>query len=56
MLSDEPHDIDTITEELSLQPKIANTVLLGLEMKGMAKQLPGKLYVKGPFAKSVQGR
>ena len=47
MLSDDPCNIDTIIEELSLEPKKVKAALLNLEMKGAIQQLPGKLYVKG---------
>lgn len=46
MLSDEPLDIDSIIDGLSIKPKQAKTALLKLEMRGIIKQLPGKLYVR----------
>lgn len=46
MLSDEPCDIDSIIEGSLLQNKKVQTALLGLEMKGLIRQLPGKLYVR----------
>jgi DNA processing protein len=46
MLSDEPNDIDSIVNNISLEPKKIKTALLNLEIKGIIKQLPGKLYVR----------
>lgn len=46
LVSDKPIDIDAITDSLSLEPSKAKTTLLNLEIKGIVKQLPGKLYVR----------
>ena len=46
LLSDEPLNIDSILDAFSTEPKQAKTALLKLEMKGIIKQLPGKLYVR----------
>lgn len=46
LLSDEPLDIDNIIDVVSIEPKQVKTTLLNLEMRGIIKQLPGKLYVR----------
>ncbi|NQT95526.1 MAG: DNA-protecting protein DprA [Candidatus Omnitrophica bacterium] len=46
LLSDEPKDIEYLTEAASSKPKKMRVALLQLEIKGLVKQLPGKLYVK----------
>ena len=45
-LSDEPNNIDDIAENISLKSKEASAALLKLQMKGLIKQLPGRLYIK----------
>ena len=45
MLSDEPCDIDTIAEGLSLKSQQATTALLKMELKGIIRQLPGRFLV-----------
>ena len=47
MLSDEPCDVDTIIQELEIKTQHAKLMLLDMEMKGVIKQLPGKLYIRG---------
>lgn len=47
ILSDEPCDIDTIIRKLEVKAQQAKVMLLNMEMKGIIKQLPGKLYVRG---------
>jgi len=46
MLSDRPCDIDTIVRKLELKSQQAKFTLLNMEMKGVIKQLPGKLYIR----------
>ncbi|MFC1806792.1 DNA-processing protein DprA [Candidatus Omnitrophota bacterium] len=46
LLSDEPHDEDDIVESISLSAKGLKKALLDMEMKGLVKQLPGRLYVR----------
>jgi len=46
MLTDEPCDMDTIIEALTLKPSKARVALINMEMKGLIKQLPGKLYTR----------
>jgi len=46
VLSDKPHDIDTIMSTLCIDHKDLQLGLLNLEMRGIVKQLPGKLYVR----------
>jgi len=46
MLSDKPSDIDTIIRKLEVKTQQAKLMLLNMEMKGIIKQLPGKLYVR----------
>ncbi|MFH0731380.1 MAG: DNA-processing protein DprA [Candidatus Omnitrophota bacterium] len=45
-LSDTPVTIDSLIEGLSLNSQKACLSLLNLEMTGLVKQLPGKLYVR----------
>ena len=47
LLTNEPTGIDTLTETLNLNSQQALSSLLHLELAGLVKQLPGKLYVKG---------
>ncbi|MBI3269539.1 MAG: DNA-protecting protein DprA [Planctomycetes bacterium] len=46
LLGSEPIDIDSLTTDSSLPPSSVSATLLLLEMKGLAKQLPGKLFVR----------
>jgi len=46
LLSDDPCNIDSITERLSIESKQISLTLLGMEMRGVVKQLPGKLYIR----------
>jgi DNA processing protein len=46
ILSDKPSDIDTIIRKLEIKTQQAKLMLLNMEMKGIIKQLPGKLYVR----------
>jgi len=46
ILSDEPQTIDDISEGLSFKAKDVRIALLQLEVRGIIKELPGKLYVK----------
>ncbi|NQT90829.1 MAG: DNA-protecting protein DprA [Candidatus Omnitrophica bacterium] len=46
LLSEEPFDIDTLIETASIEAKQTKRLLLDLEMKGLVKQLPGKLYIR----------
>lgn len=46
ILSDKPCDIDTITQKLEVKTQQAKLMLLNMEMKGIIKQLPGKLYIR----------
>lgn len=45
-LSDAPKHIDVITSECGMSPSRASIILLELELKGLAKQLPGKYFVR----------
>lgn len=45
-LSNAPKHIDVITVECKVSPSRASIILLGLELKGLAKQLPGKYFVR----------
>lgn len=47
LLSSDAKDIDALTTESQLPPSSVAATLLLLEMKGLAKQLPGKLFVRG---------
>ena len=46
LLSDEPIDINSLIDELNLSSQEVSSRLLHLELAGLVKQLPGKLYVK----------
>ena len=46
-LSAEPQQIDDLAAALSLPPQDIVSNLLMLEFKGMARQLAGKLFVRG---------
>lgn len=45
-LSDMPKHIDVITTECGMSASKAAVVLLNMELKGLAKQLPGKYFIK----------
>lgn len=46
LLDSVPKDIDTLTRESGLSPANAASTLLVLELRKMAVQMPGKLYVR----------
>ncbi len=46
LLSDEPIDINSLIDELNLSSQEVSSRLLHLELAGLVKQLPGKLYVR----------
>ncbi len=46
MLSDDPCDIDIIMQNMDMEIRKAKAILLNMELKGVIKQLPGKLYVR----------
>ena len=41
-----PMHIDTIAEQISLEPGIASGILMRMELKGIIHQLPGKMFVR----------
>lgn len=45
-LSSEPRHIDGISEDLGRPPSEVLTVLLSLELSGLVRQLPGKMFVR----------
>jgi len=45
-ISGEPTNIDTIAEKLGKQPHEILPTLLSLEIKGVIKQLPGKMFIR----------
>ncbi len=45
-LSSEPVYLDTLSEDLDQSTGFILNILLGLEMKGLVKQLPGMMFVK----------
>lgn len=47
MLGPEPTHIDAIAESTALGPADTLVALLGLEFKGLVRQLPGKWFVRG---------
>ncbi|HEX9917321.1 MAG TPA: DNA-processing protein DprA [candidate division Zixibacteria bacterium] len=46
LLSIEPYHIDKISKELGLRSSEALSFLLSLELKGLVKQLPGKVFAR----------
>jgi len=46
MLGQEPRQIDSLIEQSGLPASIVSSTLLALEVKGMARRLPGGLYVR----------
>ena len=42
----EPRHMDDISEDAALEPSATNSALVMLELKGIAKRLPGNLFVK----------
>jgi DNA processing protein len=46
LISDEPHHIDKIAREASVGVPEALSTLLSLELKGLVKQLSGKIFVR----------
>lgn len=46
ILSDKPCDIDTIVERLNIENRQAKLRLLDMQIKGIVRQLPGKLYIR----------
>jgi len=41
-----PMHIDTIAEQVDLEPGIASGILMKMELKGIIHQLPGKMFVR----------
>ncbi|MFZ5875864.1 MAG: DNA-processing protein DprA [Nitrospirota bacterium] len=48
LLSWEPSHVDELTARARLAPNRLAEVLLGLELKGVARQIPGRCYVRQP--------
>lgn len=46
MISDYPTHIDQITKNGQLEPAEASSILMRMELKGVIKQLPGKMFVR----------
>lgn len=46
LLSSEPQHIEELIEKSNLPSSLALSLLMSLEIKGLVKQLPGKLFVK----------
>jgi len=42
----EPLHLDDLTERSGLTPAAVSGILLGLELKGVARQLPGQRYYR----------
>ena len=54
LLDSSPKDIDHITRESGLSPANAASTLMVLELKRLAVQMPGKLYVRaGAFQRTL---
>jgi DNA processing protein len=45
-ISDDPVHIDVLTRETSLEPAMMASLLMRMELKGLVRQLPGKLFTK----------
>ena len=46
LVADEPHDVDTLSAKTGLPVSKCASVMLGLELKRLVKQLPGKQFVR----------
>ena len=46
ILSDEPLYIDDVVKESGVESRLASKVLLGLELKRLIKELPGKQFIR----------
>ena len=46
-LTDEPRHIDHLSKGTDLSPSELSRLLLSLEMKGLVRQLPGKMFIRG---------
>jgi DNA processing protein len=46
MIGDDPVHIDLIARSKRLSPAEASTILMQMELKGLVRQLPGKLFVR----------
>ena len=46
LLSDEPKASESIAQTMSLPQGRATALLMMLQVKGLAKELPGNLYIK----------
>jgi DNA processing protein len=46
-LTKEPSHVEQIIAETNLTPGLVNATLISLRLKGLIKQLPGSLFVKG---------
>lgn len=45
-LSSEPKHIDALLQESRMNPGALSGALITLELKGLAKQLPGKYFIR----------
>ncbi len=48
LLSNEEKHIDTLIENSRLSPAEVSATLVSLELRGMARQVPGKIYLLDP--------
>jgi DNA protecting protein DprA len=46
LLDSNPLHIDHLIQQSGLQPNLVSSLLLELELKGLVKQLPGKMFIK----------
>ena len=46
LLDSNPLHIDRLIQQSGLQPNLVSSLLLELELKGLVKQLPGKMFIK----------
>jgi DNA processing protein len=45
-ITDDPRHVDSLADGLNISPSEALRILFSLEMKGLVKQMPGKMYVR----------
>lgn len=45
-ITDDPRHVDSLAENLRISPADTLRTLFSLEMKGLVRQMPGKMYVR----------
>ena len=46
LIGDYPTHIDSIARQSNLDPAMVSSTLMRMELKGIIKQLPGKMFVR----------